>query len=610
MNRLTSVATSVINASVISTSAINQIMARGWLWVWIAIGAALRGWSLAWDPPWTDEVATLVFSLGHSFRTVPLNQMLSLDALLEPLRVDTMGSVSDVVRHLMTESTHPPLYFVLTHFWLRGLSAPTGWVDVGLARSLSAFWGVLAIPAMAGLSRLLWRQGRVAPIATALMALSPLGIYLAQDARHYTLAILWEIAGLGCGAIALRCLHQNTKLSPWLCLTWVAVNALGLATHYFFGLFLVAQAMVFGVLYGLQCKAAIRVSVSGLAFEPGWKGQNPAWLGIGISILGTVASSLVWLPALVQSRENELTYWVFVAGRSGWNGLDPIVNTSISLMTMVLLLPIQNVPTGVMLGSGSVVVGASLGLWLWVWQGWRERWQHLSDRPVIGGLLGTLLGAISLFLCLDYGFSTDLTRAFRYSFVYFPLVILAVAIGVTAHIPRFPGRHRVLPLLLLLAGLGGLTGANHLGYQKVHRPDRVAQTLQQQSQGAIVVSIAHHTHGQTGRLMGVAWALAHPGSPRPGFPRPGHPSGNVPAPGPVQAQFYLDHQRCTQDNPSGCDRPTEQFRQSLTSVARPFDIWLINFQGVADFGPQQCTFDRTLGTQRVDGYRYQHYHCG
>jgi uncharacterized membrane protein len=590
--------------------ALHPISTLGWLWAWMAIGAALRGWRLAADPPWTDEVATLVFSLGHSFRTVPLNQLLSLDTLMEPLRVDSMGNLGAVVQHLMTESTHPPLYFVLTHLWLRWLSAPAGWVDVGLARSLSAFWGVLAIPAISGLSRLFWRDGRVAPTAAALMALSPLGIYLAQDARHYTLAILWEIAGLVCGAIALRCLHHNTRLPNGLCLTWILVNALGLATHYFFGLFLTAQGMVLGAIYGLHLTSSIQAAGSGAKVQNPAV-QNPAWLGIGISILGTVASGLVWIPALTQSRDNELTHWVFVAGRSGWDGWDPIVNTGISLMTMVLLLPIQNVPTGVMLGSGSLVIGASLGLWLWVWRGLQARWQKQSDRLVIGGLLGALAGAIALFLLLDYGFSTDLTRAFRYSFVYFPLVILAVAIGVTAHIPRFPGGPRALPLLLLLAGLGGLTVASHLGYQKVHRPDRVAQTiqqqaLQQQAQGATIISIAHHTHGQTGRLMGVAWALAHAIPPSPTLGN----LGNVTAPGiaaPGQAQFYLDHQRC--DRPTTCDVPTPEFRQSLAQVARPFDVWLINFQGMADFGPQRCVFDQTLGTQRADGYRYQHYRC-
>jgi len=56
------------------------------LLVWLAIGTGLRFTHLTSKPPWTDEFATLVFSLGNSFRTVPLEQAITLNTLLMPLR--------------------------------------------------------------------------------------------------------------------------------------------------------------------------------------------------------------------------------------------------------------------------------------------------------------------------------------------------------------------------------------------------------------------------------------------------------------------------------------------------------------------------------------------
>jgi uncharacterized membrane protein len=572
-----------------------------WLWLWIGVGAALRWWQLAEKPLWTDEFATLVFSLGHSFRTVPLTQLLSWEDLMAPLRVDRLGSLGDVVQHLMTESTHPPLFFVLTHLWLRAFSAAEGWVNVGLARSLPALFGILTIPAMFGLAWRLFRDRRIAQITAALMATSPLGIYLAQDARHYTLAMLWEIAGLGVWAIALRQLHRRSALPRWHSPLWIGVNALGLATHYFFGLFLAAQALVLGELYVQDQWPYHRGTRTAPAHT------NPAWRSILLSIVGTVISGLVWLTALAQSRQNKLTHWVFVDSRQGWDWLDPILNTLASVITMVIMPPIQQVPVAVMIGAG--LGGILLSLWLgrWLGAGLRAQWQTGRDLDIISGLLGAIGAAISLFLLLDYGFNTSLTGAFRYSFVYLPMVILVSAIGWAAVRPDGWARSEAwwpntqmnkalipmfIPLVLIFSLMGGATVAANFGYQKVHRPDLVAQTIQQHSQSPVLISIAHHTHGQTGRLMGVAWALGQPS-----------------AQSPTASQFYLDHQICDAASPSACDRPTATFRQHLLQAPRPFDLWLINVQDTADLTPQHCQFDSDLGTQRADGYRYQHYRC-
>lgn len=80
------------------------------LLLWTMLGAILRFTNLEAKPPWADEWATLVFSLGHSFQTVPLDRVISLDTLLQPLQLDTTSQTGDAIKHLMEESTHPPFF--------------------------------------------------------------------------------------------------------------------------------------------------------------------------------------------------------------------------------------------------------------------------------------------------------------------------------------------------------------------------------------------------------------------------------------------------------------------------------------------------------------------
>ncbi|MGC1197942.1 MAG: hypothetical protein WA882_13690, partial [Geitlerinemataceae cyanobacterium] len=66
------------------------------LLVWLAIGFSLRLLNLESLPPWTDECATLVFSLGNTFRTVPIDRVISTDVLLQPLQPNPQAGIADV----------------------------------------------------------------------------------------------------------------------------------------------------------------------------------------------------------------------------------------------------------------------------------------------------------------------------------------------------------------------------------------------------------------------------------------------------------------------------------------------------------------------------------
>jgi len=129
----------------------------------------------------------------------------------------------------------------------------------------------------------------------------------------------------------------------------------------------------------------------------------------------------------------------------------------------------------------------------------------------------------------------------------------------------------------------------NLGYQKTHRPDLVVQAIQAESHGHVLVAIGHRTHGQTGRLMGLAHDWQR------------HPSPTT------TVQFLLAHQT---PNPQTA---LTSLQRALKTQPRPFDLWLINVETVAPkplrqlLSQQACT--TRADSRSVDGYRYQPYAC-
>jgi uncharacterized membrane protein len=326
------------------------------LLVWIIIGAILRFTNLDAKPLWADEWSTIVFSLGHSFRTVPLNQIISIDTLLWGMNLDRTTTPTDVIDHLMTESTHPPIYFLMTHWWLKLLSVKLGLASVWLARSLSALLGIASIPAMFGLGWLVFRSPLDGQMAAALMAVSPYGIYLAQEARHYTLAILWVIASLSCFIVAIKRIHSRISLPFWLVCVWIIINSLGIASHYFLVFPVIVQMLILGILglSELQFKFDRKSFKRSLLSSHGLK--------IYTVIGGTLVGGSVWLSTWLSIPQHRLTEWIYYSNQLGGQFLEPIGRTLAWLITMLFLLPVEGTPLLVTIASALLVL--SVLIWL------------------------------------------------------------------------------------------------------------------------------------------------------------------------------------------------------------------------------------------------------
>ncbi|NEQ67068.1 MAG: glycosyltransferase, partial [Symploca sp. SIO2D2] len=380
------------------------------LLVWIILGIALRFGNLALKSPWTDEFATMVFSLGNSYNLVPLNQVISLDNLLEPLKPNAVAVPSALLHHLLNEDHHPPLYFLLAHWWTQ-LFPPVGdYVSLWAMRSLPAFLGVLSIPGVYGLSWLAFRSRLVAQLTAAIMAVSPYGIFLAQEARHYTLGILWVIASLSCLVVALQHLHHKKPLPLSVTLGWIVVNSLGMATHYFFSLTLCAEAIA---LAGFWILRKSQTSPS-------------QWWRIGSVAAGTFVGSIVWFPVWQASRDPEMIQWVMSSDRNIWTILNPIFQSLAAWITMLFLLPVEVSTKLVSITSGVVMLLFFIWLVPILYRGIKTQLRQSDHRLATGILGGFVLGAIALFFGITYFIGVDLTRGARYNFVYFPAVIVLV----------------------------------------------------------------------------------------------------------------------------------------------------------------------------------------
>ncbi|MBW4615440.1 MAG: glycosyltransferase [Desmonostoc vinosum HA7617-LM4] len=564
------------------------------LLIWLLIGIGLRLANLTSKPPWTDEFSTLVFSLGNSFLSVPLDQAITPDILLQPLQPQANASIQDVWEHLSHETNHPPLYFFLAHWWMQLFPAQGGLVDLWGARSLAALLGAASVLAIYIVSWLAFRSRLVGHLAAAMMAVSPYSIFLAQEARHYTLAILWVIASLACLVITTRHIQNRTQLPVWIALFWVGINALGIATHYFFALTLCAEALVLIVL--------------------AWRHHplSPPWVRIYSVAIGTFVAGLVWLPIFLQNTYgSKLTDWI-QEPRVGFAWLSPIFQALAAWITMICLLPVEAPQLAVVIVSGLVM------LIFFIWavpilvRGWQLQLQTSETRLMIQMLTGVIVGAITLFFIFTYCLGIDLTRGARYNFVYFPAVMILVgaSLAVCWHLPQeliieknanksvfkkveqnfselgkwgINGKKAVI-LIWLMGFLSAVTVVCNFGYQKYYRPDLFVQLIQQTSKAQILIATTQLTHVQIGEMMGIVRE----------FKIQNHAS--------VSPLFLLAHQ---DQNPN---TSTIALGNTLKTLPRPFDLWLVNFHASVAAEVKTCSAE-TQSLPAVNGYEYKVYHC-
>ncbi|NES88105.1 MULTISPECIES: glycosyltransferase family 39 protein [Okeania] len=687
------------------------------LLVWIAIATCLRLTNLDGKPPWTDEFSTLVFSLGNSFQDVPLDRAIAPDILLQPLQLHPNAEIKDVVDHLLTHSNHPPVYFILTHWWMQFFSKEGELVSLWGARSLSVIFGVASIPAIYGLAKLAFDSRLVGQLAAAIMAVSPYGIYLAQEARHYTLAILFVIASFSCLIISIRHFQQGQSLPIFTAFIWVVVNSLGIAIHYFFILTLCAEAMVLISLFfveegrrkkeegrgkkqqgrrkklmeaqtftkegrgnreegerkklmdtqtftkegrgnkeeggrkklmrtqtftkegrgnreevrrknlmGTQTSTNFQHPVDGEVLNSKEKDKFSSLkvkksskfslhtlikslASFYIVILGTLAGGLVWLPFWKNGYSSELTKWISISDSNLKSLLSPIFQYLATGITMLFLLPIESPIFPIAIISVAVMILFFIWLFPLFISGTINCLKNSDISIYFITFAGVILASKLLFFGFTYIFGIDLTRGARYSFVYFPAVIIFVAAILAQIFERQFVKSKFLNVLIctntgkkaviliwLMALLSGLTVVSNLGYQKYYRPDLLVSLIEKKSDKPIVIATIHNTHVETGELMGIAWNMRkifQQKCRKESICQEKHLEG---------VKFILVEQKTDREN------TVNSLQEIINRLEYPFDLWLVNFASNFNIAVENCQVDKG-GFLLIDGYKYQLYHC-
>ncbi len=566
------------------------------LLLWSAIGIALRFTHLGSKSPWTDEFSTLVFSLGNSFRTVPLDTAIALDTLLQPLQPNSALGAREVVQTLLSETNHPPLYFVLAHWWMDLFPADNGLVSLWVARSFPALLGAASIPAIFGLGIIAFRSHLVGHLAAAMMAVSPYGIFLAQEARHYTLAILSVIASLCCLVIALKNIQQQKPIPIPIALIWVVINTLGIATHYFFALTLCAEAIVL-IWWGIG-QTSVKFILSPAHLHACTRGMFlKPWRRLYLVVAGTLAGGLIWLPLIQNGYDSKLTAWIKNSDRMGIEWIAPIFQAIAAWVTMLSLLPVEASQLPIIIASGLTMIVFFIWALPILVRGLKVRMQEPGSRIGIQVLGGFIVSAIAIFFLITYCLGIDLTRGARYNFVYFPAVIVLLGASLAVfwrqslleksdYTTNFSGK-KAVAVIWLMGLMSALTVVFNLGYQKYYRPDLLVSLIEQQSQKPVLIATTHKTHVQTGEIMGIAWEFKH---------KFANNLATIP-------QFLLAHQEYKGDKAA-----TATLQKTLAKMPRPLNLWLVNFYAPVELKTQNC-FAQSQAKQSVDGYEYQVYSC-
>ncbi|MGB8647844.1 MAG: glycosyltransferase family 39 protein [Anaerolineae bacterium] len=234
----------------------------------LALGWLVRLYSLAAQSLWNDEGTSVALA------------RLSLSAILS-------GAAHDI---------HPPLYYLLLHFWI-GLAGDGEFA----VRFLSAASGLALIAATAALARTLFGL-RVALLAAGLSALSAFQLYYSQETRMYIWVALW-------GALSLLALARFTgaaekgKIDRRALAAFLLTALAALYTHYFAPALLLAEGLAVGVWFLLAWRRGGPMAASRFRYRVAF------WLALA-GVLIVVA----FLPWLVYAG-NQLSSWPAISDR-------------------------------------------------------------------------------------------------------------------------------------------------------------------------------------------------------------------------------------------------------------------------------------------------------
>lgn len=274
--------------------------------VFVLAGITLRFHNLDQRYYWYDEACTSLSISGHSkqefatfARSNPVMRISDLRKFQSP-----EGPRRGVITELITKGgQHPPLYYLLARVWSENVGS-----DVTAMRLLPAILSLLTLPAIYWLSLELLGSHAIAAVSMALIAVSPLELAQAQNAREYS---LWGALIACCTASFLRAMRVGTRKA------WALYTAFLIISLYTFPFtfFVMVAHSVLVLAIGLKRRRSILVpqGTSGeqilvprrASLEQMFVSQRTSGEQMFVSqIKAAIIASLAFLPWLAQIIQN------------------------------------------------------------------------------------------------------------------------------------------------------------------------------------------------------------------------------------------------------------------------------------------------------------------
>ena len=448
----------------------------------IALGAIIRFWHLDLKPLWLDEVLTALLSLGSRYEDVPLEVVFPASTLQHLFTLKSSVSCPEIAHAVATKSTHPPLFFCLMHQWLNWiepLAKPLSWK----LRSLPAILGVIAIALIYTLNRLVFSRS-AGLMGAAVMAVSPFAVYLSQEARHYTLPMLFIILAL-LGLIQIqKSIFSLLLPHPITWLLWGVVNSIGCYIHYFFFLAFIAQ--LFTLIWLMFWRRRM--------LPPG------SWSAVIIVIISVAVSYLPWLPVMLGS---------FGRSETGWlpkpTLIAPVYQTLAGWLSIAIALPVESQPFWIQVLSVLLTVG--FGIWVarQVWLGFKQLLKQSSTHVATLTLLGFILGVLLQFVAIIYLLGKDITVAPRYNFVYYPAI--CALLGASFAFGNSGNQKKNIKIFSLsIAGLSCIFVVSNFVFLKPFHPQKVAQDILFEPSIPVMIVMGYNNFQDV--ALGLSFALA------------------------------------------------------------------------------------------------------
>lgn len=217
---------------------------KGVVLVVLVLGIIFRLGNLNLKPYWEDEIYTSMRVSGYELVMIQeavSSKLIQVKTLFQYQDVSSGQTWIDTSIALAKKTEHTPLYYLLARAWAKLFGS-----SVVSMRAFPALISLLTLPLFYWLTFLLFKSSAIASTTLCLACVSPILIRYAQEARPYSLWMVWILLS---SILLLRALRFNTKHN-WI--FYGVTISLAFLTHLLSSLIFIVHSLYVLIIFGLQ----------------------------------------------------------------------------------------------------------------------------------------------------------------------------------------------------------------------------------------------------------------------------------------------------------------------------------------------------------------------